>query len=453
MSIELKALVGEALRWIESRKIPGLEAELYVSRSEERSIERRDGKPDEIANASAEGVGLRLLSGGRMGFASAGGLSLATVQGLFDRILTELPHLSPDPLRAFPVKGERALVDDAKISETLWDDSLFTESWDQIVPRLEKLEAQVRAGDKRISSVLRAGYSENRGEVVVANSSGVTAWERGASASVGVSAMAEDDGELQVGSAFDSQRRKSALDFDRVGREAAERTVALLGAAKMPGGRRSVVFDPWVSGEFLELIAQLLCADQVQRGKSLLSGKLGATVGSALATFIDDPRRPGGLASSLFDDEGCPTIKKVAIEAGVVKEFFYDTYTAARDRVKSNASAGRGSYKGLPGPGCSNFYLAPGKTSRDALIGSTKDGILILEVMGMHMADPISGEFSVGVSGLAIQDGKLGRPVKNAMISGNLLELLSGIDAVADDLAFHGSLGAPTFRVAALAMA
>lgn len=452
MSSELLALASEALRWIDARQIAGLEAELYLSRSEERSIERRDGKPDEISQASADGAGLRILLGGRMGFSSAGGLSLAAIQGLFERILTELPHLGPDALRAFPKKGDSPLAD-PKLSETLWDESLFTESWDAIVPRLEKLERRVREADARISSVLRSGYSESRGEVVVANSSGLLAWERGGSASVGASAMASDGGEIQVGSAFDSQRVKSRLDFDRVAREAAERTVALLGAAKMPGGRRAVVFDPWVSGEFLELIAQLLCADQVQRGKSLLSGKLGARVGSELATFIDDPRRPGGLASSLYDDEGCPTIRKVAIEGGVVKEFFYDTYTAARDRVKSNASAGRGSYKGLPGPGCSNFYLAPGKTSRDALIGSTADGILILEVMGMHMADPISGEFSVGVSGLAIRDGKLGRSVKNAMISGNLLELLAGIDAVADDLVFHGSLGAPTFRVAALAMA
>ena len=65
----------------------------------------------------------------------------------------------------------------------------------------------------------------------------------------------------------------------------------------------------------------------------------------------------------------------------------------------------------------------------------------------------ISGEFSVGVSGLLVEKGKLDKPVKAAMISGNLLELLGRMDAVADDLTFYGSMAAPTFRVADMTVA
>jgi PmbA protein len=71
----------------------------------------------------------------------------------------------------------------------------------------------------------------------------------------------------------------------------------------------------------------------------------------------------------------------------------------------------------------------------------------------MHMADPVSGEFSVGVSGLSIKDGKLGHAVKGAMISGNLLELLDRVDGVGNDLTFYGAMGAPTFRVRDLTVA
>ena len=91
--------------------------------------------------------------------------------------------------------------------------------------------------------------------------------------------------------------------------------------------------------------------------------------------------------------------------------------------------------------------------TREALISSTDDGLLVLDVMGMHMADPISGEFSVGVSGLLIEKGKIGKPVKAAMISGNLLDLLGRLDAAADDLTFYGGMGAPTFRISHLAVA
>lgn len=445
MSEDLRSLAAAALDWIRSRGEKGLEAELYLSRGEERGVELRDGKLDGISQSASEGVGLRLSRDGRMAFASAGGLSLSAVQQLYARALPQLPYLEPDAAKTLP--EPRRGGEDAELAASLWDDALFREDWGLVLPRLEEMQKAALAFDKRISSVLRVGYGETRGEAVVASTRGVLTFERGGSASVGLSALCEEDGELQVGSSFQSARRKGGLDHAKVAREAAERTVALLGSKKLPGGRRDVLFDPWVSGEFLELISSLLCADQIQRGKSLLAGKLGQKVASDLLTFVDDPCLPGGAGSSLWDDEGLPTSRKVVIEKGVVKEFFYDAYTANKEGRPSNACAGRGSYKGLPGPGSSNFFLAAGATPREELLSGTKDGILVLDVMGMHMADPISGEFSVGVSGLSIKDGRLGHPVKSAMISGNVVELMKSVDAVGDDLTFYGAMGAPTFRV------
>ena len=444
----MRELAEKALDWLKGQ---GLDAELYLSRSEERGLERRDGKLDGIQQAASEGMGLRVLRDGRMAFACAGGLSFEGVRRLAEQARAQLPHLEADEHRTFgaPATGG----EDAKLSASLWDEKLFTTPWDEITGRLDKAEKAALASDKRLGSILRAGYGESRGEVLIASTRGVLTVERGGSCSVGLSALCDEAGDLQIGSAYHSARRAADLDWDRVAREAAQRTTALLGAQKPPTGTRSVVFDPWVAGEFLDLVAGLLCADQVQRGKSLLAGKQGQKVGSELATFIDDPRRLAGLASSLYDDEGAATRTKTMIEKGVVKEFFYDAYTARREGRQSNASAGRGSYRGMPSPGCSNFYLAPGAMSREALLSSTDDGLLVLDVMGMHMADPISGEFSVGVSGLLIEKGKLGKPVKAAMISGNLLDLLGRLDAAASDLTFYGAMGSPTFRVARMAVA
>lgn len=446
----LPEIAARCLDWIKSQS-SGLEAEIYLGRAEERGLEMREGRLDGIQQSLSEGLGLRILSSGRMGFASSGGLSLETLKDLFGKVVRQMDYLEPDSFKAFP-KG-RPADSDPGLSDSLWDETLFMEGWEKVLPRLKEMEASVLAYDKRIKSVLRLGYGESRGEVVIASTRGVMARERGSSASAGLSALSGQDGELQTGSAYQSERKRGALDFAKVAREAAQRSVALLGARKLPGGRRSVLIDPWVAGEFLELVAHLLCADQVQRGKSLLAGKLGRKIGSELVTFIDDPRRPGGMASSLYDDEGCPTARKTMIEKGVVKEYFYDTYTANKDGRSSNASAARGSYKGLPSPDCSNFHLAPGGKSREKVISETRDGILVLEIMGMHMADPISGEFSVGVSGLAVEKGRLTHAVKSAMISGNLLELLGRVDEVADDLAFYGGMGAPTFRISHMTVA
>ena len=445
---DLKALAAESLDWI-GKAGPGLEAELYLGRGEERGVELRDGELDGLSQSTGEGAGLRLLAGKRMGFASAGGVDLATIQDLFRKVSGQLTHLEEDPAKAFATPQPGAA--DPALSASLWDETLFTLPFEETVPRLKEMGALALSVDKRLAGVLRAGYGESRGETVVANTRGVLSHERGSSASVGLSVLSRED--VQVGSAFQSACRAGALDFSAVGRDAGRRTAALLGSRKQPGGRRAVLFDPWVAGELLELVASLLCADQVQRGKSLLAGKLGQAVASSAVSFQDDPRRPGGLASALFDDEGSPTSAKTMIEGGVVREFFYDTYTANKDNRRTNGCAGRGSYKGLPSPGCSNFFMSPGKTSREALIEGTQDGILVMEIMGMHMADAVSGEFSVGVSGLSISGGQLGFPVKNAMISGNLVELLSRVDAVGSDLTFYGAMGAPTFRVAEMTVA
>jgi PmbA protein len=448
--IDLKAFASEGLDWI-GRQAPGIEAELYVSRGEERGVELRDGRLDVVQESFSEGVGLRLLEGARMGFACAGGLGPDTVPRLFAQTKAQLAHLEEDSAKGFPAAARDG--DDPALRASLWDEALFTASWGTVLPRLKEMEAAALGFDKRLGSVLRAGYSESRGEVVVANTSGLLGQERGGSCSVGLSTLCEEGGESQVGSAFQSSRKAAELDFLKVGRQAGKRTVTLLGARKLPSGRRCVIFDPWVAGELLELVASLLCADQVQRGKSLLAGKLGQKVGSELVTFVDDPRRASGLASSVYDDEGVPTHAKTMIEKGVIREYFYDHYTAAKEKRANNGCAGRGGFKGLPSPGSSNFFLAPGSQTREKIIADTRDGILVHDIMGMHMADPISGEFSVGVSGLAIEGGRLTHPVKNAMISGNLVELLGRVDAVGSDLTFYGSNGAPTFRVSEMTVA
>jgi PmbA protein len=448
--MNLQAIAAELLDWIRSQE-SGLEAELYLARSEERGIEMREGRLDNVQHGSCEGAGLRVLRDGRMGFASAGGIGTGSLRDLFGKAREQLAHLEPDSCKDFPQPAPQA--PDRALAESLWDGQLFTVPLEASIARLADAGAAALSADPRLSTILRAGYGESRGEVVIASTRGVFTSDRGSSASVGFSALAREGAEVQVGSAYQSACRAAPLDFGLIASQAARRAAQLLGGRKLAGAKRAVLFDPWAAGDVLDLVANLLCADQVQRGKSLLAGSLGKKVGSELATFRDDPRRLGGLGSCLHDDEGLPTSAKTMIDAGVVKEYFYDTYTARKDRRGGNASAGRGSYKGLPGPTHSNFYMEPGGISRERLIEDTRDGLLVLEIMGMHMADPISGEFSVGVSGLSVTDGKLGAPVKKAMVAGNLRDLLARIDAKADDLTFYGSLGAPTFRVAEMSVA
>jgi PmbA protein len=448
MNEDLEASAVEAVSWMRTQSAAA-SSEVYLSRSRQRVLARRDGARDGVEIAESLGAGVRVVEGGRVGFASAGGADRETLRGLWRRAVEQLPHSEPEAGRALPAPAADA--PDAAFDASLWDESLFARPWEELDARLGQAESAASAGGR--ARVLRSELAESRGDVVVANTLGLLARERGGSVSVSVSTAAEHSGESQVGEGFRESRRFDALDPAAAGAEAARRALSSIGGRRARAGRRAVVFEPWVAVEFLEVLSGLLSAEEVQGGRSLLAGRLGRTIASPLVTIRDDPRRRGGPASARFDDEGIPTRDKALIEGGVLRALLHDSATAAREGAASNGCGYRDGWSGLPGPGPSNFFLSPGPLSREALIGSTKDGLLVLEVLGTHMVDPVSGEFSVGVSGLEIDKGELGRPFKGAMIAGGLLDLLARVDAVADDLIFHGSFGSPTLRVSALDVA
>lgn len=439
---ELEILAGEAASWMRGRA-PGVEAEVYLSSAERRSLSRREGRREAVETETSRGAGVRVLKDGRMGFASAQGADAELLRALYQRACEQLSEVEPERGRALP--GPAAEPADAELAASLWDESLLSRPWDALEQALAEAEAASRG-----ASVLRAELGESRGESVIANSKGLLARERGGSAWVSVAAAAKGRGELQVAESYRSSRRFDELALREAGAEAARRALAGLDARRARAGRRAVVFEPWVGAELLELLAGPLSAEELQSGRSMLEGKLGRAIASPLVTLRDEPRRRGGPASAWCDDEGVPTRDKAMLERGVLRALFHDSTTAGREGAASNGCAYRGGWDGPPSPGPSNFFLAPGELSREALIAGTGDGLLVLEALGLHTADPVSGEFSIGVSGLEIEKGVPVRPFKGAMIAGNVLDLLARVDAAASDLRFEGGCGAPTFRVSAL---
>lgn len=446
---DLEALAREAAAWMKAQSSE-TQAEVYLSEGEDRSIARREGERDGVEAAETRGAGVRVCRDGRVGFAAGGGAGLPELKDLYARALEQLPHAEREAVRGLP--GPAKAAPDAAFSASLWDDALFKAPWKDLEDQMAAAEAAALAAPKA-ARVVRAEYAESRGATVVAGTSGLFASERGASATLSIVVSAESGAEVQLGEGWRSSRSLSGLDWLGCGREAGRRASSLLGGKRAKPGKRAVLFEPWVSAEFLELLAELLSAEEAQGGRSLLAGRLGKKVGSELLTLRDDPRLPGGAASALFDDEGLPTSDKAMIEEGVLRAFFHDSATAARAKASSNGCGYRDSYRSLPGPACSNLYVVPGTLSRDALVADTADGLLVSEVLGMHMTDPVSGAFSVGVSGLNVEKGRLGKPFKGAMLSGNLVDLLARVDAVGSDLSWVGSLGAPTFRVSSLDVA
>jgi PmbA protein len=188
----------------------------------------------------------------------------------------------------------------------------------------------------------------------------------------------------------------------------------------------------------------------------LFASMVGQQVGSELFTLVDDGTITIGPAASPFDDEGVPTGRTELFTRGTLNGFLHNTYTAGRTGggTRSTGNAKRGGYKSTPGVGTSNFYLDAGELSFDELLVRAEGGVLIQDVSGVHSgANPISGEFSVGATGLRIAGGALGEPLREMTVASTLPEMLAGITGVGSDLRFFSSVGTPSILIGEMTLA
>jgi PmbA protein len=262
-------------------------------------------------------------------------------------------------------------------------------------------------------------------------------------------AVAEDGDEAQLGWGFSVGRALSEVDFTKVGKDAARRAVQMLGAKRISSCKSPILFDSSVSAEFLSVLSSMLSAENIQKGRSLLKGKTGQSVISTSLSVIDNGTLSHGPGRRPFDDEGTPVQENILIKQGVLRGFMYDTLTANKDGVSSTGNAMRGGPQGIPTISSINmFFQAEGAASSpepiEKLFSSLKTGMYVTEAMGVHTINPVSGDFSVGVSGLWYDKGEPAHAVKEAVISGNILTLFQAVTGIADDMEFFGSIGSPS---------
>ena len=423
--------------------------EIYLSLGQGRSISWSEKQCEKISQSEGGGAGVRVVtSSGQQGYAFTTSLESAAVRQSAKAALESAQMMPPDPSRKIAEKAHRTVDWNEK---NFIDSDLFKENIAAVKNRLMSGESELLKKYPDLKSIVRASFGEGFGEAAIVNSRGISASYASSSSSLGVSCLAARADERQEGGYGISRIFSKQIDWNFVFEESAKRALCLLGGRPVASGTVPVIFDPGIACEFFDLVANAVCADTVQKGKSLLAGKIGVTVASPLVTFIDDGILKEGLASSPFDDEGTPTQCTTLIEKGKLKAYLYDNYSAQKDGVSSTGNASRAGYKSSPSVGTSNFYLQAGKSHRAELLKQTR-GIYLYEVMGLHMADPISGDFSVAAIGAWLEDGVFQHGVRGVTLAGNILELLKNIDAVCDDLTFFGSTGSPTLRVQGLSL-
>jgi len=249
---------------------------------------------------------------------------------------------------------------------------------------------------------------------------------------------AEDD-DKRMGIDFHITRDFCEFDPLKMATVSVKKSTDLLNGKPAETGKHAVVFNSEMMAAMLATFSGIFNAKSIQEGRSLLKGKIGQKVANEKVSIVDDGLHPNGFSTSAFDSEGYPTEKTVLIENGVLKSYLHNTITARKDGAKSTGNGSRG-YKGTLGISTSNFLIEAGEHKETDLFTKHAKIIEIVSLQGMHSgANAISGDFSLGAQGFLWKNGKRMHSLKPFTVSGNFLQMLSGVEAIADNFKFDMS--------------
>ncbi|MEW6556466.1 MAG: TldD/PmbA family protein [Elusimicrobiota bacterium] len=431
------------------------EVELFGDITDNTTIVWSEGKLEDCYNTVSQGIGLRIIKNSRTGFAYTNNFS--------DSVIDDLVLLAEQNRELMPEDEYNTIASPTKINTELdiSDETFRKIPIDKKINILKNME-RFALSNKKIRSIAKAGYSESSGETYIVNSNRVAYISRGTFFSYGISCVASDGsegrgkegecGEIQVGGESTIKRIFNDIDFETTTSQAVRNAVDLLGAKRIKTGSYPVIFNQNVGCDFLGLFSASFSAFAVQKNVSLLKERINQKVCSEKLSIIDDGTLTNGVATSSFDDDGIPTQKTIIIENGVLKNYIHNLYTAKKDNTKSTGNASRG-YSGLSVPEATNLYIQQSETILDSLLKKMGRGLYITETMGMHNADAVSGEFSVGVNGFYVENGEKKFPVHGVTIAGNILDLFDNILDIGNDLKFYGSIGSPSLLINQLSVA
>jgi PmbA protein len=442
--------LGELVRAAVEAAESGEAVEAYAEESRQTEASALRGEVEGLEFAESRGLGVRLIRDGRLGYAYAADPSSDEVRVAVGRARENASLTEPDEFNVLP--GAEAAP---AIPELFRKASADITTAEKVQMALD-LERRLVTSDPRVTKVDVAQVGDAVSRVAIASTTGVDAEYARTDAWVVAVTLAVDGDETQTGFSYRIARAVDELGIEAVADEAIARSVRMLGATKPPTARVPIVLDQFAAEEFLGVLASALNAENVLKGRSLFAEMVGRQVGSDLFTLVDDGTILDGPGAAPFDGEGVPSGRTELFTAGTLNGFLHDTYTAARmgNGQRSTGNAKRGSYKGSPGVGTSNFYLDNGTTPFEELLRSAEGGVLIAEVTGVHSgANPISGEFSVGATGLRIEGGTLGEPLREMTIASTLPVMLAGITGLGDDLRFFSSVGTPSVLIGEMTLA
>jgi PmbA protein len=409
----------------------------------------RLGEPEKLVRSREHRIGLRVLLGGATAVVSSADLARGTLDDLARQACTLARATAPDP--------HAGLADPGDLAGEIPDLDLWDAAIDELDPArgFELARTAERAAldaAPEITNSEGAEFGGGGGTAAYVSSHGFAGGYRRSSFSLSVVPVATRDGAMQRDSWWTASHRLARLDpAAEVGREAARRTVRRLGARQIATGAYPVVFDPQTAASLLRHLAGAIAGPALYRRASFLLDRIGERVAAESVTIVDDPLMPGTPGARPFDGEGVASRRSTIVDAGVLRSYLLDSYSARRLGLKTTGHAAR-SPADSPTVAPTNFFLAAGPHTPEAIIGSVERGLYVTELIGFGV-NTVTGDYSRGAVGLWIEDGRFSHAVEEVTIAGSLPDMFAGIEMVGNDVVFRSAVTAPTLKIGRLTVA
>ncbi len=412
-------------------------ADLYFQFTRHESWSLEDSIVKEGSHSIDQGVGVRAMAGEKTGFAYSDELLVPALMAAADAAGAIARQGQSGQVAAWQSGRGRNLYPAIDPIDTLTDAAK--------VELLQRVDAATRALDPRVKQV-NASLAAAHDVILVCSSDGVFSADVRPLIRLNVSVIVEENGRREQGYAGGGGRRSYEyfLQDDQCleyGREAVRQALVNLEAEPAPAGEMPVVLGSGWPGVLLhEAIGHGLEGDFNRKGTSAFAGRMGEKVASELCTVVDDGTLAGRRGSLNIDDEGTPTSCTTLIEQGRLVGYMQDTMNARLMGMAPTGNGRRQSFAHLPLPRMTNTYMLPGPHKAEEIIASVERGIYARNFAGGQV-DITSGKFVFSTSETyLIDNGKIGRPLKDATLIGDGPSVLTQVSMVGDDLELDGGI-------------
>jgi PmbA protein len=416
ISKENKELAKWAMQYALDKGCSDARVSLYSRTG--NSFEYRDTQVDRLEQSNENGMSIQLFVDGRYASYSTNRLNKKELEGYIAKGVEATRFLAKDEFRKLP-QPERYYSGDGKGLDT-YDNETDKVTVDDKMTIIKDIAAEIYGTDQRLISV-SAGYDDDKSSSYMVASNGFEGEAESTQFSVSAMASMKGEGDARPSDYwYDSSIFWNKLQKQGIGKTAYERTLRKLGQEKIKSGVFPMLLDNTQSSRLLSPIISALNGNNLQQKNSFLINKIGEKIASDKFTLIDDPHIPQAYGARWFDGEGVATVKRTVIENGILRTYYIDTYSGAKMNAEPTVQS----------PSVLTCTL--GDKNFEQLLASIKKGIWVTGFNGGN-SNSTTGDFSFGIEGFLIENGKTVKPINEMNITGNLLTLWENLIETGND--------------------